>query len=160
MTKFKRAAPAEGAQIKPKRSRPPSGRPTYLVLIAGADGLRLFSAHYDAPSAEAVVAQMEALLAATGHSVTVIEVPEIAGIAGLPAVPLKPIPALRPAAVTQHPLAAAMMQQAPAPTKFRRQSADEFQAETIAMMNGEIPIGGIPMRDADDPISDGGAMGL
>lgn len=146
----------QGAEpAKPKRRRASPPRPTHLVLIAGADGLRLFSAHHEHGAADAVVAQMEALLAATGHSVTVIEVPEAAGIASLPAIPLKPIPALhvRTASPLPNPVT-------PPPTKFRRQTADEFQAETIAMMNGEIPVGGIPMRDADDPISDGGAMGL
>jgi hypothetical protein len=140
--------------VQPKRQRARAARPTHLVLIAGADGLRLFSAHHDADNAAAVVAQMEALLAATGHSVTVVEVPNAAGIASLPTIPLKPIPALT--SLLPLPTARAAIQQ-PA-TKFRRQSADEFEQETLAMMNGEIPMDGIQWRDADAPISEGGAV--
>lgn len=95
-----------------------------------------------------------------GHTAYLIVWPEAEGIIDEPQIRLEPKssnPALAAAPAAPPPPPAP----APAtpPAKFiRAKSADEFQAETIAMMNGEIPMAGIQFRDADAPLSEGGAI--
>ncbi len=96
------------------------------------------------------------------HTAYLIVVPEGEGIVDEPQARLEPKstnPALIPSpAPVPAPAASAAPSEPPA--KFvRAKSAAEFEAETIAMMNGEIPIeAGLRFRDADDPVTGGGAF--
>lgn len=161
MTKFKRAAPvANESQPKPKRTRAAAPRPTHLIMVVNrkTTELKVIFAHGQ-PEAEAAFENLSSTFAESGNDTYLVPVPEASGFA---AVQMRSVHSAESPVWGRDAIQApaSTPASAPAPTKFRRQTADEFQQETIAMMNGEIPIGGIPMRDADDPISDGGAMGL
>lgn len=125
-------------------------RPGFLVMVTGFGELRLFSAHFLEQEARIAIEQMESLLATTGRSVHLVEVPELDGIA-------RAAPSLAPesCAIAPPPANAASAPAAAedaAPVRFKSQA--EFLAETQAMMEaGE----GFTVRDADAPISDGGA---
>lgn len=119
-------------------------RAAYLIVTVAADGTAsVFSGHRTEAEAGAMLAKLSALVS-TSTVINFVEVPVLDGA---------------PAAVPS-PYAAGVLTPLPAPkpAPFRRPSPDEFEAETIAMMNGEIPMDGIQWRDADAPISEGGAV--
>jgi hypothetical protein len=139
-----------------------SDRPGYLIATIGPDGhLTIFSTHRTDDEARRMLDGLGRIIG-DGHTAYLIVVPEAEGIVDEPQIRLEPKSA-SPALAAAPAASPAAPAPAPAPAtpsaKFiRSKSADEFQAETIAMMNGEIPMDGIQFRDADDPIRGGEAF--
>jgi hypothetical protein len=123
-----------------------SDRPSQLVLIIRDGEIELVSAHYADGSAE----NMRDWLCELGASAHLITVPEAEGLMKPVGKPVSPKFAPAPV-VIQTPAAA------PLPVPFKRaQTAEEFQAETIALM--ENGADGMMWRDADAHFSEGGAV--
>jgi hypothetical protein len=130
-----------------------SDRPGYLIVVthAGQDGVDLWSAHYTEDEAALMHERLAALLSATTSRAHLIAVPEDKGV-------VKAATLMRAAPATAAaPVAAPAPVPAPAepPPPFKRISPAAFEEETRQMM--ENALNGIG-RDADDPLSDGGAF--
>jgi hypothetical protein len=55
-------------------------RPSYLIVVAGKNGLEIFSAHNLAGDADLTFERLDALLRSTGEKVYLIEVPQKEGM--------------------------------------------------------------------------------
>lgn len=131
-------------------------RPNYLVLVSndGQPGIRIASSHATEADAKGMI-DMLASLVAPGSAVYLLPLPEAIGIRGNVIEPVNEVvmaPAAEKAPAPLPMAPEAPQQPAKPPVPFRRVSQDQFLAETEAMMEN----GG--WRDADAPISDGGAI--
>jgi 23S rRNA pseudoU1915 N3-methylase RlmH len=125
-----------------------SDRPTHLIIVNGPDDgtLELFSAHHTKSDAQITYDRLSRFT-----KVHMIEVPETDGVTAAPvketkAVASEPFAPVKPdqVAVTAQP-----------PIITRAMTAEEFAEETRQLMeNGANGV----MRDADAPLSDGGAF--
>jgi hypothetical protein len=126
-----------------------SDRAAFLIVTISRDSeIDIFGGYPTRANAEAVYEKLDGLISATAFALKLIEVPLLDAVVQQTAplaVPIAPAPAASP-----------VLPEKSAP--FRRRSQQEFELETIAMMNGEIPMGGIQFRDADAPLSEGGAI--
>jgi hypothetical protein len=142
-----------------------SDRPGYLIATIGPTGhLTIFSTHWTEGEARRMLDGLGRLIG-HDHTAYLIVVPEGEGVVDEPQIrlePKSPSPAQAAPAPMSDSAPASAPAQPPAPAEkpapFRRRSQAEFEAETIAMMNGEIPMDGIRFRDADAPLSEGGAI--
>lgn len=148
-----------------KRKRAAPARPTHLVLTVNRQTLELRVVQ-SVPEAEAdaAYAHFAAAFANTPTDVHLVRIPvdrgfvtgEVRTSQGADGVAST---VARVGGVRIEPYELAKVEIAK-PVPFRRQSPAEFEAETIAMMNGEASMEGMKFRDADAPLSEGGAMGL
>lgn len=124
-----------------------SERASHLIMTLSADGeIDVFGGYGSELAAQGVYDKLAALLKATGVRMKLIAVPELDGMAAAAAQPAAAMPVVP------------LMSSEP-PAKFvRPKSQSEFELETKAKMNGEIPMDGIQWRDADAPLSESGAM--
>jgi hypothetical protein len=122
-------------------------RPGYLIIVTGLDDgtLELFSAHHTKSDAQTTYDRLSRFT-----KVHMIEVPETDGVTAAPAKP-EPVASEPFAPVKPDQVAAA----AQPPIITRVKSQEEFAEETRRLM--EDGANGV-MRDADAPISDGGAF--
>lgn len=134
-----------------------AAKPTHLIMVSNTQRqeLKAISACASEKEADGVFDNLTSLFAGTHNIVHKVPLPMVPGFvslaivsAGEPPPSVGPLPASTPSPIGPP--------QEPAP--FRRVSQADFEAETIAMMNGEIPIDGIVARNADAPTSDGGAF--
>lgn len=117
-------------------------RPNHLVFVAHPNqGLNLWSAHHSEADATKTFDSLTALLGATKSRVHLFEVPADEGVVG--------------GEIGAAPAAVAPVFVAPtAPEPFKRPAKPDFVAETSKLLSA----GNIPIRDADDPVSEGGAF--
>lgn len=134
--------------------------PTHLIMVGNSatHELRAISACAGEAEAEAVFENLAQLFKGTPNIVHKVPLPTAPGFVRVEIVSAgeTPPPPPPPAPAPAVPALAAVWTEKPAP--FRRMSQAEFEAETVAMMNGEIDAGGLVARDADAPLSEGGAV--
>jgi len=117
-------------------------RPNHLVFVAHPNqGLNLWSAHHSAADATKTFDSLTALLGATKSRVHLFEVPADEGVVGgdIGAAPAGSVVQVTPSVE---------------PRPFKRPAKSDFVAETNKLLSA----GNIPIRDADDPVSEGGAF--
>lgn len=130
--------------------------PTHLIMVSNTQTqeLKAVSACASEKEADGVFDNLTSLFAGTHNIVHKVPLPMVPGFVSLAIVSAgEP-----PPSVTTLPSAVPPALAQPEPVSFRRVSQADFEAETIAMMNGEIPMDGIVARDADAPTSEGGAF--
>jgi hypothetical protein len=142
-------------------------RPNYLVIVAhsGQPGMRIASAHATEADANGMIDMLSSLVS-PGSAVYLMSLPDTVGILGNVIEPVNEVKASAPlvehpgmhikpgAIITDNGEGPVTLLPAEKPAPFRRRSAAEFEEETRAMMeNGEIRF-----RDADAPLTDGGAF--
>jgi hypothetical protein len=126
-----------------------SERAAFLIVTISRDSeIDIFGGYPTRANAEAVYEKLDGLISATAFALKLIEVPLLDAV----------VQQTEPVAAPVAPAAAASPVPPEKPAAFRRRSQQEFELETIAMMNGEIPMDGIQFRDADDPIRGGEAF--
>ncbi len=131
--------------------------PTHLIMVGNTQTheLKAVSACANEAEADGVFATLGDLFKGTHNVVHKVPLPMVPGFVSLAIVSAAAPPQEARPALPQQAVQPAPMQEA---AKFRHRSQAEFEAETIAMMNGEIPMDGVVARDADAPLSDGGAF--
>jgi hypothetical protein len=133
-----------------------SDRPRYMVVVVndGEPGLKIVSAHAAKAAAEGMM-QVLAGLMADSALVYLVPLPDADAIIGTIIAPVAGAIAQRAGPARQ----GGALPQAPSVpvVPFRRITAEQFEAETRAMMEGGMA--DMPWRDADAPLGEGGAVG-
>lgn len=157
--KYTAARAEEAPNVTPGGSVqiPDNPVPTHLIMVSNTQTqeLKAISACASDYEASGVFDNLTSLFAGTHNIVHKVPLPMVPGFVSLAIISS----AAPPPSVTALPTAATLAPLPPQePAPFRRVSQADFEAETIAMMNGEIPAGGLVARDADAPTSEGGAF--